>query len=293
VQEGTLTYHAHGKVNLYLDVLDRRRDGYHNIETIFQSVGLHDTLTFTPQAEGVVCTCSDAGVPCDERNLAVKAALRLRQLCGVSTGVHIHITKRIPVAGGMAGGSANAAATLVALNEFWGLGLKGDSLPKLALELGSDVPFCLRGGSIAATGRGEVFLQLPPLPENWFVLVMPGIPIGAGELYNHPDLEHSLEENHGGFTPAFLHAMDAARVNELDRVVFNRMESAAFVLHPDLERVKEMLLEAGCMAAAMSGSGSTMFGVCETRAQAESIAALDFGYPAIATPSTQVGVRHE
>lgn len=286
-----LTLHAHGKVNLYLDVLDRRPDGFHNIETIFQSVALHDTVT-VELAEEIHCTCSDATVPTDDRNLAVRAARLLQRSHGQSGGAHIHIEKRIPIAGGMAGGSADAAATLVALNALWQLGLDAEHLERLALELGSDVPFCLRGGTVAATGRGELFLPLPALPENWFVLVMPGIPIGAGELYNHPDLEHSLEDHPGGFTPAFLHVIDACRVNELDRVVFNRMESAAFVLHPDLVRVKELLLESGCMAAAMSGSGSTLFGVCETREEAERLAALDFGYPAMAVPSVPVGLRH-
>jgi 4-diphosphocytidyl-2-C-methyl-D-erythritol kinase len=287
----TLTYRAYGKVNLYLDILDRRPDGFTNIETIFQSVGLADTLTFTSATDGITCTCDNNDVPTDERNLAVKAAHLLQRDTGTKQGALINIEKHIPVAGGMAGGSCNSAAALVGLNELWALGLGDEHLNKLALELGSDVPFCLRGGTAAATGRGEAFHPMPPLPETWLVLLFPGIPISAGALYNHPCIERSLEEPVAGFTPAFTRALRECSVGNLRQVVFNRFEAPAFIDHPDLVEAKEELLDAGCEAAAMSGSGSTLFGVCASKQEAEALALAGLRYPAVAVPTVNVGIE--
>lgn len=286
----TLRYHAYGKVNLYLDILDRRADGFTNIETIFQSVGVYDTLNFRSLDAGITCTCDMHGVPTDDSNLAVRAALLLQREHGARGGVEISIEKRLPVAGGMAGGSSNAAATLVALNEIWDLGLDMPTLERHALTLGSDVPFCLRGGTAAATGRGEVFHSLPPIPETWMVFVMPGIPISAGALYSHPKLERSLETPQGGITPAFSRVLDACRAGNLGHVIFNRMETPAFLDHPVLVQLKEDLIEAGCVAAAMSGSGSTVFGVCVSREHAMALAEEGFGFPAVAAPTVPFGL---
>ncbi|MBI1319358.1 MAG: 4-(cytidine 5'-diphospho)-2-C-methyl-D-erythritol kinase [Candidatus Hydrogenedens sp.] len=291
MREEAITYRAHGKVNLYLDVLNRRYDGFTNIETIFQSVGLADDLTFTPGGDAVTLTCSHAGVPLDDTNLVARAAALLRPRASAPSGCAVHIEKRLPVAGGMAGGSADCAAALVAFNELWQCGLDDAGLIAAALELGSDIPFCLRGGTLAATGRGEIFHPLRPLPETWLVLLLPGIPISAGSLYNHPQLERSLETPVEGFTPAFLYAIEACERGALDRLVFNRMELPAFIDHPGLVHWKEQLLESGCTAAAMSGSGSTLFGVCAGREQAEAIAASGFECAALAVPTVQAGVQ--
>ena len=286
-----LAYKNYAKINLYLDILERRNDGYTNIETIFQTVGLCDTLRFEPRESGVSCACTMPGVPVDEENLAVKAARLLQRETGTTLGAHIAITKAIPVAGGMAGGSGNAAATLAALNELWALGLSMETLEALALRLGSDVPYCLRGGTVAATGRGEEFQSLPALPETWLVLLLPGIPISAGSLYNHPQLERSLEGRLGGVTPAFSRALRACAEGDFARVVFNRFETPAFIDHPELLVAKERLIEAGCIAAAMSGSGSTLFGLCESRHQAEALARGDLGFPALAVATTPTGIE--
>jgi 4-diphosphocytidyl-2-C-methyl-D-erythritol kinase len=286
-----LQYRAYGKINLYLDVLDRRGDGFTNIETIFQSVGVYDTLHFQLRDSGVQCSCNITSVPNDESNLAVRAASHLRREYAISAGVDITIDKTLPVAGGMAGGSCNAAAALVACNELWGLGLDEQTLERHALAIGSDVPFCLRGGTAAATGRGEVFHSLPPIAETWLVFIFPDIPISAGALYNHPRLERSLETPQGGITPAFSRVLDACREGNLGHVIFNRMETPAFLDHPVLVQVKEDLIEAGCVAAAMSGSGSTLFGVCVSREHAENLAQDGFGFRAMAAPTVPVGLE--
>ena len=286
------TYEAYGKVNLYLDMLDRRPDGYTNIETIFQSVGLYDTLTFVPsESPSIELACSDERVPLDGSNLILQASEALRPHAAEPAGYRVQLEKRLPIAGGMAGGSADAAATLVALNELWRCGLDEDSLARIAADLGSDIPFCLRGGTAAATERGGKFHDIAQLAETWLVLLLPGIAIGAGELYNHPKLERSLEHPVEGWTPAFLHAIQMCERGDLARLVFNRMETPAFSDHTELARYKEQLLEAGCIAAAMSGSGSALFGVCESQTAANEIAAHDFGCEALALPTVAHGVR--
>jgi len=285
-------YEAYGKVNLYLDVLDKRPDGYNNIETIFQSVGLCDELRFeTTEDDAITVTCSHPDVPLDDSNLAVAAARLIRERAGAEGGVRIHIDKRLPIAGGMAGGSADCAATLVALNNLWGYGRSTGQLCDIALELGSDVPFCVRGGTAAATGRGEDFHPIQQLDEHWLVVVLPNIPIKAGELYGHEKLQRSMERAVEGKTPAFLHAMEMCDRPDLSRVVFNRMEVPAFFDHTELSVIKEVLIESGCVAAAMSGSGSAMFGVCASERDALRIASMDSDYPTHAVPTVPYGVR--
>jgi 4-diphosphocytidyl-2-C-methyl-D-erythritol kinase len=291
MRQETLNYEAFGKVNLYLDILDRRPDGFTNIETIFQSVGLADELVFEPGGDTVVLECDHPGVPLDDSNLVLRAAALLRARATEPCGCRVRLTKRLPVAGGMAGGSANAAAALIAFNELWQCGLDDDALHAAALNLGSDVPFCLRGGTAAATGRGEEFHPLEPLPETWLVVLLPGIPISAGGLYGHPQLERSLEVPIEGFTPAFRRALHWCERGDLARIIFNRMETPAFLDHPHLHYLKELLLEMGCEAAAMSGSGSALFGVCRSRGAAEAIALHGFDCPALAVPTVSTGVR--
>lgn len=286
-----LVYRSYGKVNLYLDVLNRRSDGYTNIETIFQSVGVADTLHFTLAEEGLTCSCDDPTVPTDDSNLVIRAAQLLQRNADAKLGVHIAIEKHIPVAGGMAGGSSNAAVTLVALNELWGLGLSEEDLGRHAIELGSDVPFCLRGGTVAATGRGEIFHALPALPETWLLLLTPGVPISAAAMYHHPYLERSLESPLGEHTPAFNRALNALRDGDFARVVFNRLETPAFHEYPDLLLLKERLIDGGCIAAAMSGSGSTLFGVSESKQEAEALAQEDFHCPLLVVPTVPMGIE--
>ncbi len=287
----TLVYRSYGKVNLYLDVLNRRSDGYTNIETIFQSVGVADTLRFSLAEEGLTCACDDPSVPTDDSNLVIRAAQALQRGTGAKHGAHIVIEKHIPVAGGMAGGSSNAAATLVALNELWGLGLSAEALGKHAIDLGSDVPFCLRGGTTAATGRGEIFHALPALPETWLLLLTPGVPISAAAMYHHPYLERSLESPLGEHTPAFNRALNALHDGDFARVVFNRLETPAFHEYPDLLLLKERLIDGGCIAAAMSGSGSTLFGVCASKEEADRLAQEDLHCPLLVVPTVPMGIE--
>ncbi|HQH68851.1 MAG TPA: 4-(cytidine 5'-diphospho)-2-C-methyl-D-erythritol kinase [Candidatus Hydrogenedentes bacterium] len=265
----TLRIRSYAKVNLYLDVLNRRRDGFHNIETIFQTVSLADELTFTEASCGIELCCSRPDLSTGPHNLVCRAAALLQSKTGSARGAVIRLEKNIPLAAGLAGGSGNAAATLEALNLLWDLGLSRGQLRAFGLELGSDVPYCLVGGAQGATGRGEHLFALPPLPETWCVLVHPPVQVSTAAVYNSPRLLRNAEHPFAGRTRMFRRALRALRAGDWEQAVFNRMEAPVFEQHPGLETVKRRLLNAGCAAAAMSGSGPTVFGLCESREAAE------------------------
>ena len=266
-----LTYRSYGKINLYLDVLDRRADGFTNIETIFQSIDLWDELRFEAGGYSIDFTCSASDLCAPEENLVYRAAKLIRERAGVAEGVRIHLDKHLPVAAGLAGGSGNAAATLIALNELWTLGFSSAALAEMALKLGSDVPYCLEGGTVAATGRGEVMEVLPTITPQWLVLVNPPLAITAGHAYGHPQLTRNREAPVDGKTPAFRDALARLASEKVASMVFNRMESGVFHDHPELASIKARLREYGCTASTMSGSGPTVFGLCADEASARQV----------------------
>ena len=266
-----MVWRSYAKINLYLDVLRKRRDGYHNIETIFQTVSLFDELTFMDDAH-LSMACSGLELDSGGSNLVFRAAELLQQTTGCRRGARIHLEKRIPIAAGLAGGSGNAAATLVALNKLWDLRLSMAHLSRLARMLGADVPYCLYGGAMAAVLRGEALESLPPLKGAWFVLAHPPAAVSAAHVYNHPLLGLSSERAFAGRTPSFRRALRALAASDFSGVVFNRMERPVFEEHPALAGIKAALIDAGCCVAAMSGSGPTVFGVCRSQSEALRIA---------------------
>lgn len=266
--------HSHAKINFYLDVVRKRRDGYHDIETIFQTVSLTDTVLAEPRASDLSMECRNPALECGPSNLVLKAAALLREHTGFTGGAHLVLTKRIPVAAGLAGGSGNAAAALVALNLMWELGLSNARLERLAIALGSDVPYCLVGGTVAATGRGERMAALNPIPETWLVLMHPPLAVSTRAVYTSPLLHISKERPFAGRTPSFRKAIQALESGDVAGATRNTMERVAFSMHPELEALVQRLRDASCAVAAMSGSGPTLFGVCTGRAHAEEVAAL-------------------
>lgn len=288
-----ITYRAYAKINLYLDILNRRRDGYHNVETIFQSVSLADVLSFSKRTSGVFLECSTPALDDGSANLAYRAAALLQERTGVSQGVYLYLQKQIPIAAGLAGGSANAAATLAALNYLWELGLSKGQLQRLALELGSDVPYCLVGGTQAATRRGEDLHATPPLPPTWFLLLHPPLAVSTPRIYNSPRLEKNTSKRFAGKTSGFRRAIEALERGDFSEAVFNRMEGPVFADYPQLAEGKRRLLAAGCSAAAMSGSGPTLFGVCRSRDHATHVAEQLNDYQSSIVYSVSQGVEHE
>ncbi|AQS57848.1 4-(cytidine 5'-diphospho)-2-C-methyl-D-erythritol kinase [Desulforamulus ferrireducens] len=264
-----LTLKAHGKINLTLDVLSRRPDGYHEVEMIMQGIELHDTLQIEALPGEIILTASGLPVGCDENNLIIKAARLLQQFSGTGWGARIHLHKEIPVAAGLAGGSTDAAATLVGLNELWQLGLTQEQLSELAVKLGADVPFCLRGGTAIARGIGEKLIQLPPAPKFGVILVKPSFGVSTAEVYQ------GLNLNNLGRRPdlaAMVEALQTGSLAAVSEQLANVLESVTLRLYPELQEIKETLARAGCRGVLMSGSGPTIFGLTEDAAAAAVLA---------------------
>lgn len=255
------------KVNLTLEVLGKRADGYHEIATVMQAVDLSDRITLD-EADDLELRSSVPDIPTDSSNLAWRAAAALREAAGFRGGVHITLDKRIPVAAGLGGGSSNAAGVLVGLNRLWGLRWPVERLDEVAATLGSDVPFFLRGGAAVATGRGE---KVEPLRARSLALVLvnPKFAASTAEMYGR--LTPAMYSD-GGATKALVRSLDrsAARVAAS---LYNGMEAAASGVFPQIVQMRAALLAAGALGALMSGSGPTVFGVARSYEQARQIRA--------------------
>jgi len=266
---GTYTELAPAKLNLTLDVLGKRADGYHEMKMVMQSVSLADRLTLTLSGGSGMTLKTNVGfLPVDKRNLAVSAALVLQEATGVDLGrLSITLDKQVPVCAGMAGGSSDAAAVLRALDQALNLGLSRETLAQIGAKVGSDVPYCVLGGTALAQGRGELITPLPPLPQCWVVLAKPDFPISTPELFArldgqklrcHPD------------TAGVLAALEQGDLPGVARRLFNVFEE---VLPPSrrnrVEELKRTLLHHGALGASMTGTGPTVFGLFEAEPEAQ------------------------
>ena len=250
---------AAAKVNLALEVLSKRADGYHEIATVMQTVDLSDRLTLEDADTSALLT-SAPGVPSDATNLALRAALVLREAAGVDRGVKITLDKRIPVAAGLGGGSADAAAVLVGLNRLWGLRWPEPRLADVAVTLGMDVPFFLRGGAALATGRGDVLETLVG-GGLALVLVNPHFGSRTAEAYGRvtPDM---LTD--GRRVKGLVEALQSRRAARVATSLYNGLEAAVAPHHPEIGRMRAAVLAAGALGAVMSGSGPTVVGVARS-----------------------------
>jgi 4-diphosphocytidyl-2-C-methyl-D-erythritol kinase len=277
----TLTRRACAKINLTLDVFSKRPDGYHSIASVMQAIGLYDTLTLTrADSPGLQFTCAAPNapdVPADDANLVVRAAraaLQAAEAAGnpVSHGLSIHLDKRIPSQAGLGGGSSDAAATLLAVNDLLALGLPPDTLRELAAGLGSDVSFFLLGGTATARGRGEQLTSLPDIEPFWLVVVKPPESVSTGWAYNELDSIPDRQSHRGT-----KRLEEALRQGDRERLIAfqgNDFELPVFNHYPKLAWLHDELRMAGALTAHLCGSGSALYGVAETEAAAERIAAL-------------------
>lgn len=257
------------KVNLSLEVLGRRSDGYHSIRSILAPITLHDTVTLTPGGRKFVFH-GGQGTPKDESNLAWRAAKILTRETGVRHGLEIRIVKRIPVAAGLGGGSSNAATVLTALNDLWDLHLPPAKLEKLGLEIGSDVPFFVRGGVCLAGGRGEQLDLLPAQGTFELVLLHPAEKVSSKWAYENIPADHARA---GGATSMVKVALASGRPELLAANLVNDLEPGVAKAHPVVAEAKRKLKAAGALGALMSGSGPTVFGVAPDPETADAIAA--------------------
>lgn len=269
-------FRTNAKVNLFLRVLGRRADGYHEVETILQVIKLSDeidvTLTNSARVE-IEMTWVDGGtgkLPLVDDNLISRAATHLVDLGAINPGVKLSVKKRIPIAAGLGGGSGNAAGALVVLSELWGLDLERDRLKEIAARVGSDVPYCIDGGTSLATARGEKLTPLPSSETMWFVLGITDEPILTGDVYDAWDTLPSPDEVSSALMTLALGAGD---VEEVASLLHNDLEPAVFLLKPELEKKKRMLIEAGALGACVSGSGPTLYGLARDENDAAAVAA--------------------
>jgi 4-diphosphocytidyl-2-C-methyl-D-erythritol kinase len=250
---------APAKINLMLDVLHKRPDGFHEVEMVMTMIDLADRLEMSEQKRDTIIITSQAGyIPLDEKNLAFQAARLIKERYDVKKGVHIHLDKKIPVAAGLAGGSSDAAATLRGLNRLWGLGIPQQELLALGAELGSDVPFCVTGGTALATGRGEILTPIPNPPQCWVIVAKPPINVSTAEVYGrlrseqiqrHPSAERMVE------------ALTQGSFQQMCQSLGNVLEEVTLKMHPEVQQLKEGMLKLGADGALMSGSGPTVFGL--------------------------------
>lgn len=263
----TIELKALAKINLGLDVLGRRDNGYHDVRMVMQTIYLYDNVTLRKTEEpGIQLETNLFYLPVDEENIAYKAAKMLIEEFGITEGVHITLDKHIPVAAGMAGGSSNAAAVLVGMNRLFSLGLSQKDLMERGVSLGADVPYCVMRGTVLAEGIGEILSPLPPLPKCFVLIAKPGISVSTKTVYekldskpieNHPDIDGVLEG---------LEKQDIRKVAES---MGNVLEAVTIDDYPVIEKIKTAMKEAGALNAMMSGSGPTVFGIFEDRKTAK------------------------
>lgn len=254
---------ALGKINLGLDVLGRRENGYHDVRMVMQTLYLYDQITIVKkETPGIELKTNLFYLPVDENNLAYRAAKILMDEFDVKEGVSIYLDKHIPVAAGMAGGSSNAAAVLFGINRMFDLGLSQQELMDRGVKLGADVPYCIMRGTVLAEGIGEILTPLPPLPKCYVLIAKPPISVStklvyekldSHEIENHPDIDGILEG---------LEAQDIKKVAEC---MGNVLEKVTVEEYPVIDQIKNVMKEEGALNAMMSGSGPTVFGIFENK----------------------------
>lgn len=265
---------AYGKINLGLDVVKKREDGYHEVRMIMQTVNLHDRITMEKSgSEGIRTETNLPYVPDGEGNLAYRAARLLADEFNLTDGVNIKIKKCIPVAAGMAGGSTDAAAVLVGMNRLFGLGLSKKELMKRGVRLGADVPYCIMRGTALSEGIGEILTALPPAPQCHVVLAKPQVSVSTKAVYGSLRVNELKPEAH----PDIDGMTAAIKAKDLDGVIArlgNVLETVTIPAHPEIGTIKNILMENGAEGALMSGSGPTVFGIYKDREAAQAACRL-------------------
>lgn len=258
---------AYAKINLGLDVVGERADGYHELKMIMQSVELHDVIRIeaVPEVSGsselgtIRLTCSDPSLPCDPSNLAYRAAGLLYEEFRITDGLSVDIEKHIPVAAGLAGGSADAAAVLKGINDYFGLGLSAEELMERGVKLGADVPFCIMGGTAFAEGIGDVLMPLEAAEGLTAVIARPDVEVSTAYVYKHLDMK-KIESLHPDIDNMRA-AIEMSDTGCIPEFLGNVLESVTVPLHPVIQNIKELLMANGAAGALMSGSGPSVFGL--------------------------------
>jgi 4-diphosphocytidyl-2-C-methyl-D-erythritol kinase len=269
-----LTEPAYAKLNLTLDVLGKREDGYHELKMVMQSVSLCDQVTLTlEEGEGIRLSTDWGFLPTDRKNIAVSAAQAFADATGTDlNGLSIHLEKHIPVCAGTAGGSSDGAAVLRGLNKLCGTDLPLEELAKIGEQVGSDVPYCVLGGTMLAEGRGELLSRLPALPDCWIVMCKPGFAVSTPELYHRID---STKVRCRPNTDGLIHSLEEQNLPAVCRQMYNVFEDVLPENRASVIRdIRNVLIQQGALGACLSGTGPTTFGIFDNKEQAEQACVL-------------------
>lgn len=257
---------APAKLNISLDLLRKRSDGYHDVEMIMTTIDLFDRIELSPLKEDeIIVSMESKYVPNDERNLAYKAADLFKQTYQITQGVHIKIDKNIPVSAGLGGGSSDAAAVLRGLNRLWSLHIPLQELAQLGLEIGSDVPFCVMNTTSFVQGRGEQIERLPSPPPCWVVLAKPNIGVSTKTIFQHVNLQELSHPN----TYTLIQSLHEQDFQKMCQHLDNVLEKVTLKLYPEVGRLKEKMLKNGASHVIMSGSGPTLYTFIKHESQAQ------------------------
>lgn len=249
---------SYAKINLTLDVLSKRENGYHDVKMIMQTLSLFDLIIVDKCTSGIIVSTNLRYLPCNEKNIAYQAADKFFNTTGIQGGAKIIIHKNIPVAAGLAGGSGNCAAVLTALNMLYNCPMSKSELYSLAASLGADVPYCLEGGTQLAEGIGEILTPLPPMPDTYILLVKPPISVSTAAIYNEID---NAPIDKRPDTAAMTEAITHQDIQGIADNLCNVMESVTVKMHPIIGGIKKKMIMNGALGAVMSGSGPTVFGI--------------------------------
>lgn len=264
-----ITRKAYAKINLGLDVLRKRPDGYHELRMVMQTVGIYDVLSFQKSRDGIQVITSHKELPCDKENLIYRAAELIRETYGIQEGVTITLQKNIPIAAGMAGGSTDAAAVFHGMKELFGLSMSIGDMQKLGVKIGADVPYCIVGGSMLSEGIGEILTPLPAPPDVHLLVAKPDINVSTGFVFRnlhadtlsfHPDID------------GMVRALKDGDLKGITDKMGNVLETVTMKEYPVIEQIKEEMIKQGAENALMSGSGPTVFGIYRDRTKAQQAA---------------------
>ncbi len=246
---------SYAKLNLFLDVLNKREDGYHNIKSVMQRVSLYDKLDISETASGIELSCNVPKIPLDEKNTCYTAALLIKEKFKIDTGVKIEINKTIPSEAGLAGGSSNAAAVILALNKLWDLGMTADEMKEIGLKVGADLAFCLKGGTCLCEGLGDIITELNPFIWDNILIIKPDFSISTPLAY-----KTLTEDDHNKYIDnKILSYISSNNYYKTCLSLANTLEIAAFKLHPEIQLIKKELINTGAISSLMTGSGSAVF----------------------------------
>lgn len=254
--------YSYGKINLFLDIEGKLQNGYHLIKTVMQSIELHDELTLESIDENKIeIKCSNASIPVDEKNTCHKAALLIKKMYNINQGVNIKINKIIPAEAGLAGGSSNCAAVIIGLNKLWQLNISEDNMLKIGLEVGADVPFCLSGGTCLAEGIGEKLTKLNNFLWENILIIKPDFSMSTAFVYNN-----LLPENYNSYSNNDI--LNHINDNEFHKAALsasNTLEKVVEQFHPEINDIKNFMLQNGAVCSKMTGSGSAVFGLFDSK----------------------------